>query len=867
MNAEAVEHLDDLRKLKNVDYEFYKYLEEHGKDLLNPVDFVDEIDSKDENVENKYLNEDEPENEVNLPRLTWNEFSKITNDIFSTKSLESLNFLLTCFKSVANINTFDDENVPTKKSLEQSKKVVNKSRRPEKSLKKERVADLHIEEPELMFEIIQFTLDNIPTLFWLHSSNWRPKEEHSPSIFPTDLPKWKNIEKICNTFWQDLGNLILYNCLKSNPNFELMEYVFDRISDRKFIMWLLPNRMSTIRFTTLLSRIWTMNKYLVLKKGSFNVLRTINTSFESLCSSENGNEHNNRGFIFTEKNDLLNNPVKRHEDFLLLLHRIIGVSALRGVSWKNYTSTRQIVDEYVTLLTESDPKKVYRIAYNVIRKLGSLLRLLFIRLSRKSKLNKQTVSKKKEKNSSLEEIYSSIYSWKFLTFIRIWTKAIASIPYLTPLQYPTTVIITSTIRVKLNSVPLLPFTLQCIEILVEMASKMRTLVPIAEMLFEAHNTIEKGVKESYVKFKQDSVKSTNMINTTSKIFVPEFEIKIGNQLLKSTQVFDSIQEYWTHIIVLHISGFRNLHFFPEFLIFILQTLKKLQKHNSRHWNDQVLSKTKEILKLAQKHSEHISTERTSVETNSEYIELLFESIDPVKDKSTKKSYNTLSYIYPKPESSHQLLSIKTCDPLTQFMNDEIDKRAEFLNTRIKLSSLKLSNQSNVDFGIPICDRTSQQDDLEFVSLLQQLNKVGKTIDDLNNIGPRQLKKLKKSIKNNILTKNSNKTIQTMPNNNPYYHTNPISNINKNESFSNLRCSKNKMTVKPLDTHGYNATPYNVDSTQVKKSNNKRNKIEYNNASTNLREATNSKYENLKKLKINPKDSIQEWNLTLSDSDN
>ncbi|KAK6590806.1 hypothetical protein RS030_122012 [Cryptosporidium xiaoi] len=840
MNAEAVEHLYDLRKLKNVDYEFYKYLEEHGKDLLNPVDFVDEIDSKDEN---KYLDEDEPENEVNLPRLTWNEFSKIKNNIFSTKSIESLNFLLTCFKSVANINTFDDESVPTKKSLEQSKKVENKSRRPEKGLKKERVADFHIEEPELMFEIVQFTLDNIPILFWFHSSNWKPKEELSPSILPTDLPKWKNIEKICNTFWQDLGNLILYNCLKSNPSFELMEYVFDRLSDRKFIMWLLPNRMSTIRFTTLLSRIWTMNKYLVLKKGSFNVLRTINTSFESLCSSENENKHNHHEFRFTEKNDLLNNPVKRHEDFLLLLHRIIGVSALRGVSWKNYTSNRQIVDEYVTLLTESDSKKVYRIAYNVIRNLGSLLRLLFIRLSRKSKLSKQMVSKKKEKNSSLEEIYSSIYSWKFLTFIRIWTKAIASIPYLTPLQYPTTVIITSTIRVKLNSVPLLPFTLQCIEMLVEMASKMRTLVPIAEMLFEAHNTIEKGVKESYVKFKQDSVKSTNMINTTSKIFVPEFEIKIGNQLLKSTQVFDSIQEYWTHIIVLHISGFRNLHFFPEFLIFILQTLKKLQKHNSKHWNDQVLSKTKEILKLAQKHSEHVSTERTSVETNSEYIELLFESLDPVKDKSTKKSYNTLSYIYPKLESSHRLLSKNTCDdPLTQFMNDEIDKRAEFLNTRIKLSSLKLSNQSNVDLGIPICDQTSQQDDLEFVSLLQQLNKVGKTIDDLNNIGPRQLKKLKKSIKNNILTNNSNKTIKTMPNNNPYYHTNPISNINKNKSFSNLRCSNNKMTVKPLETDG-------------------------NNASTNLREATNSKYENLKKLKINPKDSIQEWNLTLSDSDN
>ncbi|KAH8740515.1 hypothetical protein FG386_002239 [Cryptosporidium ryanae] len=867
MNAEAVKHLKDLKKLKDVDYSFYKYLEESGKDLLDPVDFVDGFDSKDES---EYASEDELENEVNLPRLTREKLSDIKKDLVSTRSIESLTFLLTCFKSVASINTLDDEKVPTRKSLEKSKKIEKESNNfLKRSSKKERVSDLHIEEPELMFEVIQFTLDNVPLLFWFHSSNGKPEDELCANILPADLPKWKKIEKMCSSFWQDLGNLILYNCLNSNPTLELMEYIFDRISNPRFIMWLLPNRMSTIRFTTLLSRIWTMNKYLALKKGSFNVLKTINSSFEKLSSIKDENNYNESfEFKFTDKNELLSNPVKRHEDFLLLLHRTIGISAMRGISWKNYTSSMQVIDEYVTLLTESDHKKVYRMAYNVIRKLGSLLRLLFIRLSRKNETIKQKDSKKQEKDSSLEEICSNIYSWKFLTFVRIWTKTIAAIPYLTPLQYPITVIMTSVIKLKLNSIAFLPFTLQCFKILIEMMSKMRTLIPITEMLFETHNTIERGVKESYVKRKQCNLKLTNIINTTSKVLVPEFEIKIGNQLLKSTQVFDSIQEYWTHIIVLHISGLRSLYFYPEFLIGIVPTLKRLQKQNSRHWNDQVSLKTREILKLAQKHSECISVERCSIETNTKYINFLLESLNSEKtntNKSNKKSYNTLSYIDPNFKYNSQIRSVETCNSLTQFLNDEVNKRAEYLNSRIKLSSLKSSNQSNIKSDIYIYDQTGQQDDLEFTSLLHQLGKIGKTIDDLKNIGPRQLKKLKKSIKNEITNKNLNETTSNTSHNNIHSHVNLATNISKNKSFFNFINSDNEEFPKSptTNTHGTNSR---VNSTKIKVLKNKRKKADEN---TNIisKEARKIRPENLKKLKINPKDSIQEWDLTLSDSDN
>ncbi|PPS97296.1 Nucleolar complex protein 2 [Cryptosporidium hominis] len=749
INLETSRHLEELKQLKEVDYEFYKYLEEHGQDLLDPVGFKDEPEDEVIQEESNELGE----SEFGLPKLDKIKFREIVESLDSKKSFKSLSLLLSCFRSVTSINAITSEEDSVKPNIEKNKKSENKT--PEiKSHKKERCVTFQIDDPELMFEITIYVLGKIPYLFWYHSSGKMQKEELNSDIIPESLPNWTKIEKICKFFWQDLSNLILNNCLSIQPNLELMQNVFKKLSDPLLILWIMPNRLLTNRFSTLLSRIWTMNKYILLKQGAFQVLRTINARFEMI--SQNYINKNGSNFEFFDKNDIVSNPIKMHEEFLLILHRTIGISAMRGISWKNYISYKQIINDYVLLLQESNHNMVYRIAYNVIRRLGSMLRILYIRISRTSdsKNNSKIQSKgSASKKKLFEEVFVNLFSWKFLTFIRIWSLSISNISQLYPLQYPLVTIITSVTKLKLNSIPFLPFTLQNLEILTEISISNKVFIPLSEMLFDAHSTIERGVKLTFNKSSQNNLKTQTMITTSSKPFMPEFEIKIGNSISKSHQVYDSLFEFWAHIVTLYISSLFKHPSFPEFLFGIIPNLKKLQKHNSRHWNDNINRIIKEIIKKAETHSEYIKNIRTTILTNQEFLSSVYNQNTTNNNKNNNliSPYSSKLYCDYVYNSLNSKINSEEFLQLENYIIYIKNQRTELIKGKIKLSSMKAFDNSDNSNSNNYHDFTleDEQEDLEFKILLQQLQKAGKSINDIKNLGPRQLKKLKKSIRSQM----------------------------------------------------------------------------------------------------------------------
>ncbi|CUV03977.1 unnamed protein product [Cryptosporidium hominis] len=751
INLETSRHLEELKQLKEVDYEFYKYLEEHGQDLLDPVGFKDEPEDEVIQEESNELGE----SEFGLPKLDKIKFREIVESLDSKKSFKSLSLLLSCFRSVTSINAITSEEDSVKPNIEKNKKKKSENKTPEiKSHKKERCATFQIDDPELMFEITIYVLGKIPYLFWYHSSGKMQKEELNSDIIPESLPNWTKIEKICKFFWQDLSNLILNNCLSIQPNLELMQNVFKKLSDPLLILWIMPNRLLTNRFSTLLSRIWTMNKYILLKQGAFQVLRTINARFEMI--SQNYINKNGSNFEFFDKNDIVSNPIKMHEEFLLILHRTIGISAMRGISWKNYISYKQIINDYVLLLQESNHNMVYRIAYNVIRRLGSMLRILYIRISRTSdsKNNSKIQSKgSASKKKLFEEVFVNLFSWKFLTFIRIWSLSISNISQLYPLQYPLVTIITSVTKLKLNSIPFLPFTLQNLEILTEISISNKVFIPLSEMLFDAHSTIERGVKLTFNKSSQNNLKTQTMITTSSKPFMPEFEIKIGNSISKSHQVYDSLFEFWAHIVTLYISSLFKHPSFPEFLFGIIPNLKKLQKHNSRHWNDNINRIIKEIIKKAETHSEYIKNIRTTILTNQEFLSSVYNQNTTNNNKNNNliSPYSSKLYCDYVYNSLNSKINSEEFLQLENYIIYIKNQRTELIKGKIKLSSMKAFDNSDNSNSNNYHDFTleDEQEDLEFKILLQQLQKAGKSINDIKNLGPRQLKKLKKSIRSQM----------------------------------------------------------------------------------------------------------------------
>ncbi|KAF7457445.1 Noc2p family protein [Cryptosporidium felis] len=737
INSEASSHLEDLKRLKDVDSAFYKYLEEHGSDLLNPEGFCDE--------ENIQTESDELVNlEFGIPKLTKEKFYAIKENIEVTDSFKDFSLLLSCFRSVTNINTLENEVIPNKPSPEKNKKrKLQCNQHDSKPAKKERVALFQIEDSDLMLEIIQYVLENISNLFWLHSSGEKKSRHLSYEISLEDLPKSSKVEKLSREFWEDVGNLILNNCLSLNPNLELMEFVFNKLSNPLLLGWLLLNRLATDKFTILLTRVWTMNKYALIRQGAFTVLKEINSYLGRM--SKKSTQNGDTVFELKEKNSILNHPIKRHEGFLLILHRTIGLSAIRGISWKNYFSSKQVISDYLSLLKDSDHQLVYRIAFNIIRKLGSILRILFLRISRMP--NSESGAKKESNNfikhkRLFDEVYSNIFSWKFIVFVRIWSRAISEIKELYPLQYPLVTIITSTVKIKLNSIHFLPFTLQCLEVLTEMGHSNKTFIPVMEMLIEAHSTIEKGTKQSFQNPSQSNAKNQNLISASSKPFVPEFEIKIGNSVFKSSQVYDSLSEFWVYILVQYTFSMAKHPSFPEFILGISPNIKKLQKQNSKYWNDHVIQEVKDLIKKSEQHSENIKKLRFTTSTNKVFINSVLNSKSERKFNSPFSSSFYTENIFDSIEQTKSSINI---DEFVDFIEKKKAKREELIKGKIKLSSLKAENQEGTgNFA------SQDQDDLEFKLLLRQLQNVGKTIDDLRRLGPRQLKKLKKSIKKQAL---------------------------------------------------------------------------------------------------------------------
>ncbi|KAK9174227.1 Noc2p family protein [Cryptosporidium meleagridis] len=749
INLDTSRHLEELKQLKEVDYEFYKYLEEHGQDLLDPVGFKDELEDEVIQEESSELGE----SEFGLPKLDKIKFREIVKTLDSKKSFKSLSLLLSCFRSVTSINTIASEEDSAKPNIEKTKKKKSENKAPEiKSYQRERYATFQIDDPELMFEITNYVLEKIPYLFWYHSSGKMQKEELTSDVIPESLSNWSKIERLCKSFWQDLSNLILNNCLSTQPNLELMQSVFKKLSDPLLILWIMPNRLLTNRFSTMLSRIWTMNKYILLKQGAFQVLKAINARFEKI--SQSYIHKNGSNFEFFDKNDIVSNPIKMHEEFLLILHRTIGISAMRGISWKNYISSKQIIKDYVLLLQESNHNMVYRIAFNVIRRLGSMLRILYIRISRASdsKNNSKTQSKTSATKKKLfEEVFVNLFSWKFLTFIRIWSLAISNISKLYPLQYPLVTIITSITKLKLNSIPFLPFTLQNLEILTEISISNKVFIPLSEMLFDAHSTIERGVKLTFNKSSQNNLKTQTMITTSSKPFMPEFEIKIGNSISRSYQVYDSLFEFWAHIVTLYISSLYKHPSFPEFLFGIIPNLKKLQKHNSIHWNDNINRLIKEIIKKAETHSEYIKNIRTTILTNQEFLSSVYNQNTTNNNNNLISPYSSKLYCDYVYNSFSSKINSEEFLQLENYIIHIKNQRTELIKGKIKLSSMKAFENSDNANSNSYQDFTleDEQQDLEFKILLQQLQKAGKSINDIKNLGPRQLKKLKKLIKSQM----------------------------------------------------------------------------------------------------------------------
>ncbi|KAL7069395.1 Noc2 family protein [Cryptosporidium serpentis] len=746
INDDFNKHLYELKQLKELDPEFHKYLEENHKELLNPI-FEEEQDEK--------YDIDKNLNEKNgTMMLSKARFGIIKADALSRKSFHGFSALISCFRSVANLDTVtkyeewesknnlgNSEVNKTKKELPLEKKFKLKKRRLEDAVQTNKIQDkfkleskqvtsnFQIEDPELMVEIIEVTVSNIADLLLYHASKTvKISETHFnnelQNIAVHKLARWRRVESLNRIFWQDTYSLILKQCVNPEINIDLISKILHKLSKFSLLRWLLPNKNQTLNFANILSRIWTMNKHLVLRSESFIVLKSINYLLQNPQFSEFEFKLHKRGFRIYKEKEAQTIAIARHEQFLMSLYRVIGITTFRGVSWKNFKAVNQAIEDFVVLLCNSEVNQVYRFAYSSIRHLGLSIRILFLKLSRMKKLEK------KPKKKLIEETIPNVYNWRFIFYSRIWIKAIGQIADLKSLVYPLATLLAAAIKIKTKSITFLPFCLHCCMGLVELSKNSKTFIPLFNTLFELHQVLAKSSTQARSTFKNDISKqarkskpSSSALKASNKPYFVEFEFKISLNQQKYEQVIHEVQEYWIYILTYHLTTVALNPAFPEFSFLILSNLRKLIKNQSRHWSEESLKKAKQLILVTEETCEVIRTRRIQLSLNTD--------INHYSNASSKQFLDSSSLSFEIFEYGDNPL-VKHFETLSSQRTLSIIKRIEMFTTKAK--------------SFPI---TIENEDVEMKTLLAELNKVGKSVQDLKYMGPRQLKKLKQKIRGSI----------------------------------------------------------------------------------------------------------------------
>ncbi|KAI0085594.1 Noc2-domain-containing protein [Irpex rosettiformis] len=166
---EGRSHLLELSKLAEKDPEFYKYLQENDKDLLdfNP----DAAENYDEDMEDEEGSEAE-----SLPALTKDILQKWQKSILEQRSLRALRKLLIAFRSAVHMN--DDE--------------------PDQAWT--------IDDPTVYNKLITTALKYTPVVLAYHC----PYKTLGNGKYkgPTQTPKWKTLQKLIISYFHNASHLL-----------------------------------------------------------------------------------------------------------------------------------------------------------------------------------------------------------------------------------------------------------------------------------------------------------------------------------------------------------------------------------------------------------------------------------------------------------------------------------------------------------------------------------------------------------------------------------------------------------------------------------------------------------------------------------
>ncbi|PIN24746.1 putative protein involved in nuclear export of pre-ribosome [Handroanthus impetiginosus] len=438
---EAKEHIGTLRRLQEKDPEFYEFLKEHDKELLE----FDEEDLDDDAQTD--AEEDEEETDADIVEHSDGEAAKeeeplrnvITsdmvdswcNEILDGQKLGAVRSLLRAFRSACHYGD-DSGDDPTAKFSTMSSSVFNK----------------------IMLFVLNEMDGILRGLLKLPPSGG--KKEMITNIMTTR--RWKNYSNLVKSY---LGNSL---------------HVLNQMTDNEMIAFMLRRlKYSSIFFAAFPA---LLRKYI---KVALHFWGTGSSALPVVS------------FLF-----LRDSSIRLGSDCLDDCIRGMYKAYVLNCHFVNSTKLQhiQFLSNCLTELLRVDIPLAYQHAFVYIRQLAMVLKEALSCPTKKKKTKTkgkdEPSSSKKEKgreapsSSAKKETFRKVYQWKYINCLELWTGVVcaySSEADLRPLAYPLTQIITGVTRL-VPSACYFPLRLRCVRMLNRISASTGTFIPVSLLLLD-----------------------------------------------------------------------------------------------------------------------------------------------------------------------------------------------------------------------------------------------------------------------------------------------------------------------------------------------------------------------------------------------
>ncbi|KAL3647634.1 hypothetical protein CASFOL_008602 [Castilleja foliolosa] len=438
---EAKEHAGTLRKLQEKDPEFYEYLKDHDKELLefgeegldDNIQTDAEDDEEETDVDNLDYNDDEAEEKLEPSRsvITSDMVDSWCDSIRDGAKLGAVRSLLRAFRSACHYgdDTGDD---PTAKLSTMSSPVFNK--------------------------IMVFVLNEMDGI--LRGLLKLPPSGGNKEMIMDLMTKrpWKNFNHLVKSY---LGNAL--HVLNQMTDNEMIAFMLRRLRYSSVFLAAFPALLR--KYTKVALHFWGT--------GS-GALPVVSFLFIRDCCIRLGS-------------DCLDDCVRGMYKAYVLNCHFINSTKLQHI---------QFLGNCFTEVLGVDIASAYQHAFVYIRQLAMILKETLSCSSKKKKTNNkgndQSSGSKKEKgkealsSSKKKETFRKVYQWKYINCLELWTGVIcanSSESDLRPLAYPLTQIITGVARL-LPSACYFPLRLRCVRMLNYIGAATGTFIPVSLILLD-----------------------------------------------------------------------------------------------------------------------------------------------------------------------------------------------------------------------------------------------------------------------------------------------------------------------------------------------------------------------------------------------